>query len=89
MLKTSSTESAKPKKSIVGVDGGGRKKYGDRVKPIGRHEISGNEVDDKVDDEVGKNQKKSKSEKLSKSKKMVVSLDFFILEAGLIFTKLR
>ena len=37
MLKTSSTESAKPKKSVVGFGGDGR----NRVEPVGKHEVDG------------------------------------------------
>ena len=40
MLKTSSTESAEPRKGIVRVSGGGR--Y--RAEPIGKYEIDG--IDD-------------------------------------------
>ena len=40
MLKTSSTESAEPRKGVVGVGGGGR----NRAEPVGKHEIDG--VDD-------------------------------------------
>ena len=37
MLKTSSTESAEPRKSVVGVGGGGR----NRAEPVGKHESDG------------------------------------------------
>ena len=40
MLKTLSTKSAEPKKSVVGVGGGGR----NRAEPVGKHEVDG--VDD-------------------------------------------
>ena len=40
MLKTSSTESAKPMKGVVGVGGGGR----NRAELVGKHEFDG--VDD-------------------------------------------
>ena len=40
MLKTSSTESAEPRKGVVGVGGGGR----NRAEPVGKHEVDG--VDD-------------------------------------------
>ena len=39
MLKTSSTESAEPRKGVVGVGGGGR----NRAEPVGKHEVDGNE----------------------------------------------
>ena len=35
MLKTLSTESAEPKKGVVGIDGGGR----NRAEPVGKYEI--------------------------------------------------
>ena len=34
MLKTSSTDSAEPRKGVVGIGGGGR----NRAKPVGKHE---------------------------------------------------
>ena len=37
MLKTSSTESAEPRKGVVGVGGGGR----NRAEPVGKHEVDG------------------------------------------------
>ena len=37
MLKTSSTESAEPRKGVVGVGGGGR----NRVEPVSKHEVDG------------------------------------------------
>ena len=40
MLKTSSTESAEPRKGVVGVGGSGR----NRAEPVGKHESDG--VDD-------------------------------------------
>ena len=40
MLKTSSTESAEPRKGVVGVGSGGR----NRAEPVGKHEVDG--VDD-------------------------------------------
>ena len=39
MLKTSSTKSAKPRKGVVGVGGGGR----NRAEPVGKHEVDGDE----------------------------------------------
>ena len=51
-------------------------------------EVDG-EFDNKVDDEVGKNQKMSKFKKLSKTKITIISLDFLIPRAKLAFTKLR
>ena len=43
MLKTSSIKSAKPRKSVVGVGGGGRNK----VEPVGKHKV---DRVDRVDD---------------------------------------
>ena len=37
ILKTSSTESAKPKKGVVGVGGGSK----NRTEPVGKHEVDG------------------------------------------------
>ena len=37
MLKTSSTKSGEPRKSVVGVDGGGK----NRTEPVGKHEDDG------------------------------------------------
>ena len=37
MLKTSSIESAEPRKGVVGVGGGGR----NRAEPVGKHELDG------------------------------------------------
>ena len=39
MLKTLSTESAEPRKSVVGVGGGGR----NRAELVGKHESNGND----------------------------------------------
>ena len=39
MLKTLSTESAEPRKRVVGVDGGGR----NRAESVGKHEVDGDE----------------------------------------------
>ena len=44
MLKTSSTESAEPRKGVARVGGGGR----NRAEPLGKHEI------DRVDDGGGR-----------------------------------
>ena len=41
MLKTSSTESAEPRKVEVGVGGSGR----NRAKPVGKHELDGGDND--------------------------------------------
>ena len=41
MLKTSSTESAEPRKGVVGVGDGGRYK----AEPVGRHEVDGGDND--------------------------------------------
>ena len=84
ILKISTTKSAELRKGVVGL-GGDKKKHGDRVEPVGRDKID----DDKVgDNEIGKNQKISKSKKLFKSEKTIGS-DFFIPGARLAFTKLR
>ena len=45
MLKTSSTESAEPRKGIVGVGCGGR----NRAEPIGKHESDGSDDSGYVD----------------------------------------
>ena len=39
MLKTSSTESAEPRKDVVRVGGGGR----NRARPVGKHKSNGND----------------------------------------------
>ena len=41
MLKTSSTKSAKPRKGVVGVVGGGR----NRAEPVSKHKVDGDESD--------------------------------------------
>ena len=94
MLKTSSTNSAKPRKSRVGVGDDSKTGYNrsrlDGSK-LDRSKVDGNEVDrgEVKKDEVGKKvQKTSKSKNLSKSKK-TIRLGFFILGARLAFTKLR
>ena len=45
MLKTSSTESAEPRKGVVGVGGGGR----NRAEPVDKHEIDGSNDGGHVD----------------------------------------
>ena len=45
MLKTSSTKSAKPRKGVVGVGGGGR----NRAEPVGKHELDGSDDGGHVD----------------------------------------
>ena len=90
MLKTLSTELAKPKKSGVGV--GGNSKAGRGQSKIDGSEMNNVEVDgSEVEvDEVGKKiQKLSKSKNSSKSKKTVKFLDFLTSGAKLAFTKLR
>ena len=47
MLKTSSTESAEPRKGVVGVGGGSR----NRAEPVGKHKVDGV---DRVDDGSGR-----------------------------------
>ena len=87
MLKTSSTESAKPRKDGDRVGGDSRAKRGrseiDRI-GIDDVEVNGGEVEI---DEIGKVQQSSKNS--SKSKKTVRSSDFFTPRAKLAFTKLR
>ena len=96
MLKTSSSESAEPRKGGVSISSDSRVGH-----KLDRDSYNGSEVDSgevdsgKVDGgEVENNkvkkkvQKMSKSKNLSKSKKMVRS-DFFTLGARLAFTKLR
>ena len=88
MLKTSSTESAEPRKGVVGVGGGSRARR-DRG-GIDGSEMNNIEVDgDEVEvDEVGKKARKtSKSKNLSKSK--TVGSDFLTPGAKLAFTELR
>ena len=80
MLMTSSTESAGPRKSVVGVG------VGNRARRDGSKIID--EVDDEVDDEVEKKSRNSsKSKNLSKSKK--TELGFFTSGIRKAFTKLR
>ena len=89
MLKTSSTESAEPRKGVVGVGGGsraGRDRGGIDGSEMNDVEVDGGEVEV---DEVGKKARKtSKSKNLSKSQKTVGS-DFFTPGAKLAFTELR
>ena len=85
MLKTSNTKSAKLRKGIIGVSNS-RKEYSNRAEPVGKDKIDDSEVED---NEVRKkDQKTSKSKKLSKFKKIVGS-NFFTPGARLRFTKLR
>ena len=96
MLKTSSAESAKPKKGRIGVGDNSKARCDGRCKlnerETGNNKVH-NKVDDEVDDKVGKKSQKTSKfknlfQKLSKSKKTVGS-DFFILRARLAFTELR
>ena len=88
MLKTSSTESAEPRKGVVGVGGGsraGRDRGGIDGSEMNDVEVDGGEVEV---DEVGKKARKtSKSKNLSKSK--TTESDFLTPGAKLVFTKLR
>lgn len=78
-----STKSKESKKYVIGV-GGSRKKRENRDELVDKSEIDNNEVGgDKIDNDVKKNQK------MSKSKKMIESSDFFIFRAKLVFTKLK
>ena len=89
ILKTSSTKSAKPRKSEFEV--GNDKRAGCNRSELYKNEIDNVEVDGgKVrDNEVSrKGQKTSKSKNLSKFKK-TVELDFLIPRARLAFIKLR
>ena len=59
-MKTSSTELAELRKSVVEVGVGGGEEHGSRAEPVGKHEVGSNkfgdnEVADEVDDKVGKN----------------------------------
>ena len=70
MLKISSTKSAEPKKSGVRVGGDNRARHDSRCK-LEKSEISNNEYNDEVDDEVKKKgQKMSKFKNLFKSKEL-------------------
>ena len=81
MLKTSSIESAEPRKSIVGVGDDGRARH-DKSK------IIDNEVDDEVDDKVGKKDRNPcKSKNLSKSKK--TESGYLTSGVRIAFTKFR
>ena len=89
MLKTSSTESAEPRKGVVGVGGGsraGRDRGGIDGSEMNDVEVDGGEVEV---DEVGKKARTSKSKNSSKSKKAVGPSDFLTPGAKLAFTKLR
>ena len=80
MLKTLTTESAKPRKGGVGIAGGSKARRD-------RNEFDGGEI---KDDKVGKKiQKMSKSKTLFKCKKTVGFSDFLTPRAKLSFTKLR
>ena len=82
MLKTSSTESAKPKKGVVGVGGDSRVRRdggGLDGSAMNNVEVDGSEVED---DEVGKKGRNS-----SKSKK--TESGFLTSEARMTFTKLK
>ena len=95
MLKSSSTESSKPKKGGVGISDDNKARRDSRCK-IDRSEISDNEIDDQVDDEFDdrvddefekKGRNPSKTKNLSKPKK--TELDFFTFGSRMAFTKLR
>ena len=84
-MKTSNTKSVESRKGRVRIKSGSRARYD-------RSEIDGGEVNNiKIEDNKvrKKVQKTSKSKNSSKSKKMVGSLNFLILEAKLAFTELR
>ena len=66
MPKTSSIESAEPKKGVVGVDDGSKEEYNNKAESIDNHEVGGNDVKGEV----------KKSQKMSKPKKTVGSLNF-------------
>ena len=91
MLKTSSTESAKPRKGRVEVVGDGRDEHDGRAELDGRSEVGNGEVDGNEvgDDEVAEEKDHQKTPKTSKSKKTIRSLDFFTPRARLTFTELR
>ena len=74
-----------PKKGRVEISGNSRVEYNSRK--IGISEVDSDEIGN--DEIEKKGQKRSKPKKLSKSKKIVGSLDFLILRAKLVFTKLR
>ena len=85
-------KSAEPKKGGDGMDGDSRAGHGQSKidgSEMDNVEVDGGEVEVKID-EIGKKVRKLfKSKNLPKSKKMIRSLDFFILGAKLVFTKLR
>ena len=94
MLKSLSSKSAEPQKGVVEVSGGSR----NRAKSVDKHKVDkdefsdvevNGEIDDEVDNEIGKNQKTSKSKKLSNTKKTIRSSDFLTPGVKLAFTKLR
>ena len=75
-----------PGKDEVGI--GINIRAGQDNSKLDRSKIGNNEIDNKVDDEVGKKDQNSiKSKNLSKSKKM--ELGFFTSEARIAFTKLK
>ena len=82
MLKTSSTESAKPREGRVKVG------VNDEGELNGRNEVGGGEVEHEEvgDDEVAR---KKNHQKTSKSKKTIRSSDFLTPGARLAFTELR
>ena len=51
MLKTSSSESTKPRKGVGGVGDGGK----NRAKPVGKHELDGNDDGGHIDGGGGRN----------------------------------
>ena len=87
MLKTLSTNSVEPRKRIVGVDSDSRARC-NRSKVIDNeleHEL---EHEFEIDDKVGKkDQNPSKSQNLSKSKK--IESGFLTSGARMAFSKLR
>ena len=87
MLKTSSTKSAKPRKSVVGVNGGNRVE-------CDRGELDGNRMDDvEIDgDEVGDDEIGKKGQKISKNlfkSKKTIESDFLTPGAKLAFIELK
>lgn len=96
MLKTLSTKSVNPKKNRVKVDNDAGGKFDSRDK-FGDNKVSSNKVENNEvkNNKIAKKknyQKTSKSknyQKTFKYKKMVNSLNFFIVGARLVFTMLR
>ena len=82
MLKTLSTKSIMPWKSISGVNNN-RKKHGNRIKLVGRDEIDNGEI--RNDEIRKKRQKTSKSKNLFKSKKLSKSKKTLPLAQPLLF----